>query len=208
MTERQVGRPKGERESQVRQKLIEVARPLFAERGYNQVSTRAIAAAADTNISMIRYYFGNKAGLFEACINEFYQPLLATLEQMANQQDTDVEQFILCYYQMVAKLPNWPQMITTSMNLDSGTDQRQAVDRAMAKPQQLLFKLVKRDGVLQPGINPNIAAHTILATILFPFMLPASMRERTGLSFDPQSLTNLAKHQAQILRSGLLAENK
>lgn len=49
-----------------RLRLIDAASRLFAEHGYEQTSTRQIAAAADSNISAIRYYFGDKAGLFAA----------------------------------------------------------------------------------------------------------------------------------------------
>lgn len=47
-----------------RQRLLSAARELFAEHGYEQVTVRMIAAAADANIALVGRYFGSKAGLF------------------------------------------------------------------------------------------------------------------------------------------------
>jgi len=47
-----------------RQRLLEAARMLFGEYGYEQVTVRMIASAADANIALVGRYFGSKAGLF------------------------------------------------------------------------------------------------------------------------------------------------
>jgi AcrR family transcriptional regulator len=41
----------------------------------HRVSTRQVAAKADTNIAMIRYYFGSKEGLYKEMIRQALQPL-------------------------------------------------------------------------------------------------------------------------------------
>lgn len=49
------------------QALVEAATGLFGRHGYEGTSTRAIAAAAGTNVASIAYHFGGKAGLRLAC---------------------------------------------------------------------------------------------------------------------------------------------
>jgi AcrR family transcriptional regulator len=49
-----------------KEQLLLAAIKLFAERDYDAVSVRDIAAAAHTNVAMISYYFGSKEKLFEA----------------------------------------------------------------------------------------------------------------------------------------------
>jgi AcrR family transcriptional regulator len=56
---------------QSRERLLHAALNLFAERGYSRTSTRDIAEAAGTNLAAIRYYFGDKAGLYRAA---FFEP--------------------------------------------------------------------------------------------------------------------------------------
>lgn len=53
-----------------RQKLLMAALKCFSEKGFEGASTREIAEAAEANISSIRYYFGDKAGLYRAAFKE------------------------------------------------------------------------------------------------------------------------------------------
>ncbi|WP_327088376.1 TetR family transcriptional regulator [Nonomuraea sp. NBC_01738] len=62
--EAQVTEAKPRSRAATRQRLLEAARGLFAEHGYEQVTVRMIAAAAEANIALVGRYFGSKAGLF------------------------------------------------------------------------------------------------------------------------------------------------
>jgi len=55
---------------EARHRLLYAALRLFAEKGFAKTSTREIAQAAGTNVAAIRYYFGDKAGLYAACFAE------------------------------------------------------------------------------------------------------------------------------------------
>jgi AcrR family transcriptional regulator len=55
-----------------KQRLFDAAVSLFARRGYSAVGVREIAAAAGANLSTISYYYGGKAGLLSAIIDEAY----------------------------------------------------------------------------------------------------------------------------------------
>ena len=55
---------------QARQNLLACALRLFAEKGFARTSTREIALAAHANIGAISYYFGDKAGLYQAAFVE------------------------------------------------------------------------------------------------------------------------------------------
>ncbi|MCE9788063.1 TetR/AcrR family transcriptional regulator [Shewanella chilikensis] len=68
------GRPKGH--SGARDALIEAARNCFTLKGYERVSTRELARKAGVDAAMIRYYFGSKAGLFEAMVRDTIAPVL------------------------------------------------------------------------------------------------------------------------------------
>ncbi len=51
---------------QSRERLLHAALSLFAHQGFAKTSTREIAEAAGTNLAAIKYYFGDKAGLYRA----------------------------------------------------------------------------------------------------------------------------------------------
>lgn len=55
---------------EARNRLLDAALALFAEKGYAKTSTREIALAAQINIASISYYFGDKAGLYKAVFTD------------------------------------------------------------------------------------------------------------------------------------------
>ena len=48
--------------------ILDAARPLFAERGFNGTSIRAVAADAGVDPSLVHHYFGTKADLYAASL--------------------------------------------------------------------------------------------------------------------------------------------
>jgi len=55
---------------EARAHLLRTALRLFSEKGFAKTSTREIAQTAGANIAAISYYFGDKAGLYRAVLNE------------------------------------------------------------------------------------------------------------------------------------------
>lgn len=53
-----------DRKAKAKEALLEAAKRLFTERGYDAVSTRELAEAAGVNLGAIQYHFGSKARLF------------------------------------------------------------------------------------------------------------------------------------------------
>jgi AcrR family transcriptional regulator len=51
-----------------RDRLIEVAAELFADRGPERTTVREICAAADANVAAVNYHFGGKDGLYHAVV--------------------------------------------------------------------------------------------------------------------------------------------
>ena len=56
--------------AEARARLIDVALHLFVEKGFSRTSTRDIASEAGVNLAAIKYYFGDKAGLYRAVFTE------------------------------------------------------------------------------------------------------------------------------------------
>ncbi len=51
-----------------RQRLIDAAATLFADKGFQNVTVRAICKASSANVAAVNYHFGDKAGLYRAVV--------------------------------------------------------------------------------------------------------------------------------------------
>src|SRR5207253_10208074 len=51
-------------DQETRQRLLDAAARLFAERGFNKVSVREICKEAGANVAAVNYYFRDKWGLY------------------------------------------------------------------------------------------------------------------------------------------------
>lgn len=70
---RRPGRPPGS--SDTRERILEVARDLFARNGIDKTSIRSIAAAAGVDAALVHHYFGTKQQLFAAAIHAPINPM-------------------------------------------------------------------------------------------------------------------------------------
>jgi AcrR family transcriptional regulator len=56
----------GSRSAATRERILDAAEKLFAERGFYGVSIRDVTGAAEVDVALVAYHFGNKQGLLEA----------------------------------------------------------------------------------------------------------------------------------------------
>ena len=61
--------------AQTRQRIIDAASYLFADKGRGATSVREIADRAQVNSAMISHYFGGKDALYDDCIKCLYKEL-------------------------------------------------------------------------------------------------------------------------------------
>ncbi len=62
-----------ETRTDVKQRLVEAATLLFAQRGFDGVGIREIAAAAQVNSAMVAYHFDHKEGLYQAVLRAGFE---------------------------------------------------------------------------------------------------------------------------------------
>lgn len=71
-----------EKDPKTKERLLEVAEKLFAERGLEGTSVRDIAKAAGLNLSLVSYYFGGKEGLYKELIRNFMMTIKSEIEKI------------------------------------------------------------------------------------------------------------------------------
>lgn len=75
----------GEREPQTRQRLLDAAGEVFADRGFRDATVREICAKAGANVAAVNYHFRDKEGL--------YQEVLRYADRCAAEFRARAEQF-------------------------------------------------------------------------------------------------------------------
>jgi len=68
--------------SEPKDRILDAATALFAQRGYSAVGVREIANAAGVNISMISYYYNGKIGILKEIIRLYFEENNAIISQV------------------------------------------------------------------------------------------------------------------------------
>lgn len=107
-----MGTPKDSQ--QTKQKLIQVAGVMFAERGYNQVTVRDIIDAACANLGALNYHFGTKECLYGEVLRQACECDRIELDRLENLEPFDclvllIEEALLICGQGIDE--NWPYML-------------------------------------------------------------------------------------------------
>jgi AcrR family transcriptional regulator len=68
-----------------RDRLLDEAEGLFAQRGYHAVSVREITKAAESNLAAVNYHFGNKQNLYLEVFRSRWLPRASRIQQSFRQ---------------------------------------------------------------------------------------------------------------------------
>ncbi|WP_394248761.1 TetR/AcrR family transcriptional regulator [Vibrio profundi] len=207
METRKAGRP--QQTLDVRAALIQHARDLFVVQSYDKVSTRLIADRAGVNIAMIRYYFGSKAGLFEAMLRETLRPMQVQMQKLV--QDSNHENFLdlmRTYYKEMVKVPKFPRLIAQVMNMPPSEVQRELLEKVffdVTKPaQDVIFEKLMEQGVLKDGMDPKLCRVSYISLMVFPFIAPPPLLALHGVQLNEDFLNRLIEHNIQLMTEGFI----
>ncbi|MBY5948106.1 TetR/AcrR family transcriptional regulator [Photobacterium rosenbergii] len=200
------GRPVGD--SDARQRLIVEARKLFVSLPYGKVSTRMIANRADVNVALIRYYFANKSGLYEAMLRETITPIQAQLKVALDKGDfASIGDLMRTYYRIMAPNPDMPKLIARAMMMEPADLQRQTMEKIfneVARPAiEVMFQQLQKQGELRADVCPEKARMSFISLMVFPFLIPPSLLTLQKIEMDEAYLAELAEHNVNLLVRGL-----
>ncbi len=89
---RRSGRRPGNQDT--RQSILEAARGVFAERGFDNASIRAIATEAKVDPALVHHYFGTKEKLFLASMNSPIDPAEVVPKALAGPREEAGERLV------------------------------------------------------------------------------------------------------------------
>ncbi|WP_237363040.1 TetR/AcrR family transcriptional regulator [Vibrio marisflavi] len=204
---RKAGRPNVELNA--REKLVQSSRDLFTVLSYSKVSTRLIAKKAGVNSSMIRYYFGNKEGLFETMVRETLEPLRVKMYGLVEQSShSSLVEVIRTYYKEMIKVPLFPRLMVQTMLLPPSDIQYQimrSVFNEFSEPMRdVVFDKLIDSGVIKEGLNPVLCRLSYMSLMVFPFITPPSIYALNNMELTEEFLMELFEHNIEIMKNGFL----
>lgn len=189
----------------VRQRLISAALERFLADDYHRVTTRQIAEQAGANVSMIRYYFGSKEGLYEEMIRESLAPLLEVLDGPLFDAVDGFGSLLRLYYDTMAGQPQFPKLILKVLALNQGPGRRfiqQLLERGRNRGSRRVEGL-KASGQVDAGTDPDILRLAFVSLAMTPMLLKDVFEAQMERPMDAAFLAQLAAFNGPLFAAGL-----
>jgi AcrR family transcriptional regulator len=202
-------------DGEARQRLLEAAAPLFAERGFRRVTIREICRASGSNVAAVNYYFRNKLGLYTEVIGLAIDVLRSTTEAaiQAGSGGTP-EQKLRAYVRVYVEraVGNWDgSWIHKLMSRELGDpDPSPALDLVVEKA--IRPRLVYLSGVVGELLGPGASEAEIMRCVAsvhaqwFAYA-PGKLRSRVMPHWrpEPAQIDALAHHVEEFSLAGIRA---
>ena len=189
----------------VRERLLKAALNCFLEDDYHKVTTRAIADEANTNISMIRYYFGNKEGLYEEMIKDTLGSILDVLDEKLTATPDEFGKFLTHYYNTMIAKPEFPKLILKVLALNQGPGRRfilQLLERGRSRGSKQVENM-KTTGALNSTVDSDIVRMAFVSLAMTPMLLKDIFEEQMQYKMDSEFINKLASFNATLFSVGL-----
>lgn len=186
--------------------LVATATPLFAEKGYNGVSVRALATASGVNLSMISYYFGGKEGLYAAVLNEQFTTLKRVAEIKTMEADP-LRKFELYVRATVARYRKNPYLLRFyTSELTNPTPCFETIVKPAIKGVVQILLETFSEGLsheqFREGLDPTDTVLALAGMINFYFLLEPATAEL--VDHAPERDEELIRHIMDIFTRGIL----
>lgn len=177
------------RSQETRQRILQAALELFAERGFEGASVRDIATNADVNHGLIKYHFESKDLLWKAAVDFLFERQADEMKAPAHELELppyeQAKSWIHRYVHYCARHPEHARIMVQESVRNSDRLQW-AVERHIGPVHQLARRLnAKRKA---EGIYPIISDHAIIyiitAACQSPFMLADEVRLSEGIDMS------------------------
>ena len=193
---------------QTRMRLLDAAREVFSQQGFQGATVREICRRADANVAAVNYHFGSKDGLLAEALN--FAPLAAL--QQANVKSAECPKMRLHLF-----LRDFMLMLLDEKNSSS---QCRIMARELADPTPALDQIVSEaiaplheflGNLVREIIGKNVAetelrrcVHSILGQCLFyRHSHPVLQRLHPKLRYDHKEIEAISEHIADFSLAGI-----
>ena len=193
--------------ARTRSELIDAARAVFATRGFEGASVRAITARAGTNLGAITYHFGSKRKLYDAMLEESLRPLLQRVQAAAAGEGTALDRIVgvvEAYFTHLEIHGDLPQLIL--QEIAAGKAPPSAVLDIIGEVKDTIAGLQiegEAEGSIRPG-HPVLTALSTIAQPIYMTLVAPLVKSALGMDFaEPSTRALLTTHATTFVRHAL-----
>jgi len=189
-----------------REKLLEVAGPIFADRGYQATTIREICAGAEANVAAVNYHFGDKLGLYTEVLQQSVRAAQLIAVENTLDPNTPPEEILRALIRTRLRsingkdLPDWHSRLLAHELAQPTPALRQLIDKVTRPICKRLLELI--GGMI--GFPPN-DDNTRLCSIsvvgqVFAYVLPGPLLTEIWpeLKMTPEQVERIADHIADF----------
>jgi TetR/AcrR family transcriptional regulator len=149
--------------------IVRDATTCFADRGFGGTTTAAVAAQAGVNEALVFRHFGNKQGLYLACVDAAWDRLQARCEELYATEPVERHWRMpgRAFLELVRLEPDVARMWMRGLVETTGIAEiDDHVASLMSEVHAYVTEIVRRSadaGGLLPGRDPSVEAWTIVA---------------------------------------------
>ena len=160
------------KETATERTILEAARKVFIEKGYDGARMQEIADEAGINKALLHYYFRSKDKLFEAVFIEAFVKVVPSVMVLLNSNETlfkKIESFVSLYLDTLSENPFIPGFVLHELSHNTG--RIGMLIRGTGLNPQLFMTQVTRE--IEAGnikdCDPRQLIVNLLALCIFPF---------------------------------------
>jgi AcrR family transcriptional regulator len=194
-----------------RERLLEVAGPVFADQGYQATTIRHICAGAGANVAAVNYHFGDKLGLYTEVLQQSVRSAQLLAVQNTLDQNTPPEDILRTLIRARLRsingkdLPDWHSRLLAHELAQPTPALRQLIDKVTRPICKRLLELI--GGMI--GFPPNddntrLCAISVVGQV-FAYVLPGPLLTEIWpeLRMTPEQVERIADHIADFSLSYL-----
>jgi TetR/AcrR family transcriptional regulator len=192
-----------------RQRILDAATRVFARKGYSASGVREIAAEAKVNLAMVSYYFGGKAGLFEAILTHFFDTVGKTAQEVLAVPATHPEERLATLVRvLLARLRQDPEVIRIALTelpleLPHIASFKASMLRTLVVPvmQEVIsaFSGKRRRAYRMEMIGPALGS-----LLMFHFLMRPVIRQVFQVQFDDRFYEDFGNEITEFLLYGFI----
>lgn len=194
------------KETSTRDHLLDTAGHLFAERGFDGLSIRDLAEAAEVNLGAVNYHFRSKEELYMAVFRDKITGLHAIFELFEKQFESPPQEVIPRFIEnfMTFVLIKNPHMVPLILR-ELSAQQSKRLDIIAGEIIGPNFKLLgaylkhQMDRGRIRACDPLKCSINLVSLCLFPaHMKPLLIRMAKFNPSEPQNVAELARHNSEV----------